>query len=104
MSDTMLERHYRDRVQSVHRLVSLPEPERATLTWHDYQDLLALCVDLSASLRDLIDKEFRRVFKHPDVTVAWLKERRVAIEELSDGYVQLAHAVRDGATLARQAN
>lgn len=103
MSDTVLERHFRDRMQSVQRLASLPETQRAGLTWRDYQDLVALYVELSASGRNLIEEEYRRCFTHPGLTVGWLTERRRVIEELGDGYAQLAATVRACADQARQA-
>jgi hypothetical protein len=102
MSETVLERHYRDRVQSV-RQMALPEAARAALTWRDFEDLMALCSELSVSGRELLRKEHRRVFVEPNLTVTWLRERRRVIEELSGNYAQVAQAVRDSAFRAWQA-
>jgi len=102
MSETVLERHYRDRVQSV-RQMALPDAEEAALTWRDFEDLVALCFELSVSGRELLQKEHRRVFTEPNLTVTWLRERRRVIEELSENYVQVAQSVRDSAFRAWQA-
>jgi hypothetical protein len=100
MPETVPERHYRDRVQSVRQLVSRLESDHATLSWQDYEDLVAVCVELSASAADLMEKAYHRIFKEANLTVAWLHERRRVLEELSDDYVQLAESVQ---TLAPQA-
>jgi hypothetical protein len=102
MLETVLERHYLDRVQSIQQLANLPASDRATMSRQDYEDLLALCVELSASARNLIEQEYNRIFKNAHLTVGWLRERRRVIEELSDRYAQLAQAVKASAQQARQ--
>ena len=42
MPETDRERHYRDRMQSVRQLASLSEQEKATMSWQDCEDLVAL--------------------------------------------------------------
>jgi hypothetical protein len=73
------------------------------LSWRDLQDLVGLCADLAVSARELIEKEYKRLFKESDLTVAWLQERRQVIEELSDSYLQLAASVKTLACRAWQA-
>jgi hypothetical protein len=102
MVETVPERHYRDRVQSVQRLASLTEPERLAMSWQDHEDLVGLCLDISVSGRALIEKEYGRIFTNASPTVGWLSERRRVIEDLSDSYVQLARAVRTSVSQARQ--
>ena len=96
MPDTMLERHFRDRVHSV-RQIALHEAGLAALSWQELEDLVVLCSELSVSGRELLEKEYKRVFKEPKLTVAWLRERRRAIVDLSDIYLQLAESVRAAA-------
>jgi hypothetical protein len=72
------------------------------LSWRDFKDLVALCFELSASGRELLEKEHKRLFEEPNLTVAWLRERRRAIEELSDNYLQLAQSIRASASRAWQ--
>jgi hypothetical protein len=102
VSETVLERHYRDRMQSVRQFTNLPEPDRAAMSWDDHADLVALCVELSVSVRDLMEREFSRIFKNPRLTIAWIKERRRVIIELCDGFVQLAQTIRPFAIQAWQ--
>jgi hypothetical protein len=92
MPDTMLERHYRDRVQSVRQMAL--HQARETFSRQDLGDLVALCTELSTSGRQLFEMEFKRVFKASKPTVAWLVERRRALVELSDNYLQLARSIR----------
>ena len=101
MSETVLERHYRDRMQSVRQLALTEEGQM--LSWRDFADLVALCLELSLSGRDLLENEHKRLFQEPNLTVAWLRERRRVIEELSDTYTQLAESVRASALRAWQA-
>ena len=93
MTETVLERHYRDRVQSVRQLAARKEGQAAPGR-QELEDLVALCIDLSASGRDLLEKEYRRLFKEPKLTVAWLRERRQVMEELTAGFLHLAESVR----------
>jgi hypothetical protein len=102
MSETVLERHYRDRMQSVRQIAS-HELGDAALSWQNFEDLAALCSELSLSGRDLLEKEYKRIFKEPNPTVAWLRERRRVLEELSDDYVRLAESIRASASRAWQA-
>jgi hypothetical protein len=102
MPETVLERHYRDRVQSV-RHIALPKAGHVALPWRDVEDLVALCSELSVSGRELLEKEFRRVFREPNLTVAWLRERRQVIADLSDNFLELAASIRATAYDAWQA-
>src|SRR5947209_6654782 len=95
MPETVRERHYRDRMQSVRQLASLPEQEKATMSWQDYEDLVGLCFELSESGRELIEQEYHRIFNGTKLTVAWLQERRQVVEELISAYVQLAESIRN---------
>src|SRR5437868_6717401 len=88
MPQTVLERHYRDRVQSV-RQIAAPGEGDAMLAGWDFEDLVALCLDLATSGQQLLEKEFQRIFKEPALTVAWLQERRQAIEDLTADYLEL---------------
>jgi hypothetical protein len=99
MSETVRERHYRDRVQSLRQLAGLAETE---LSPQDRAELVAVCLELSEAGRDLIEGESRRLFKNGNLTVAWLSERRRVIEELSDSYVELAQSIRNSALQAGQ--
>src|SRR5947209_162126 len=101
MPETVLERHYRDRMESV-RQMALPEVGRPSFSWRDVEDLVALCFELSLSGRDLLEKEYQRVFREANLTVAWLRERRRIIEELSNNYLQLAQTIRASALHAWQ--
>ncbi len=103
MPETVAERHYRDRVQSVKQLAGSLDAERAALSWQDYEDLVALCIELSTSGRDLIGNEYQRIFKNPNLSVGWLKERRQVIEELSDSYLKLVETIRASALQAWRA-
>jgi hypothetical protein len=103
MAETVLERHYRDRVQSV-RQIALHETGQAALSRSQWEDLVALCAELSAAGGELLEKEYRRLFKEPNPTVAWLLERRQVIEDLSASYVQLAESVRAAVYQAAQAS
>jgi hypothetical protein len=94
MPATVLERHYKDRVQSVRQIAQLEEG-RPALSGQDFEDLVALCFELSLSGREILEKEFKRIFKEPDITVAWLQERRQAIEELSDNVLDLVTSLKD---------
>src|ERR1051325_7372537 len=102
MPETVAERHFRDRMESVKRLASAPAYERAARSWQDHEDLVGLCLELSSSARDLIEKEFHLIFKHPNLTVGWLKERRRVIEELSEDYLSLAETIKSAMMQANQ--
>ncbi len=102
MPETVLEQHYRDRVQSV-RQIAQRQMGQVALAPRDLEDLVALCLELSVSGRELLEKEYKRIFKEHPVTVSWLLERRHAIEELSDDYLQLVQSVRASALRALQA-
>ncbi len=102
MPETILERHYRDRMQSVRQIV-LPEARPPALSWRDFQDLATLCADLSASGRELLEREYDSIFKEPKLTVAWLQERQRVIEELSASFLDLAQSIRTSASAAWQA-
>jgi len=101
MSETVIERHYRDRVQSVRQLAA-HEENRVAPIGQELEDLVTLCADLSLSGRELMEKEYRRLFKESNVTVAWLRERRRVMEELSASYLQLAESVRASAHKSQQ--
>src|SRR5579859_2346543 len=96
MPETVLERHYRDRVESV-RQIARADESNGPRPWQFYADLVNLCFELSVSGRALLEQEYKRAFKEHNPTIGWLRERRKAIEELSDSYVQLAEAVRAAA-------
>src|SRR5579883_2055485 len=102
MPETPLERHYRDRVQSV-RQMALREADRAALSARDFGELVLLCYELAVSGRQLLEYEYRHIFDAPDVTVRWLQERRRVLEELSDDFQGLAESVRAVAHEAWQA-
>jgi hypothetical protein len=101
MADTILERHYRDRMQSV-RQIAAREGAQAALSWRDCEDLVALCFELSAAGQQLLKAEYNRLFKEPNLTVAWLQERRRVIEELSDTFLQLAESIKSSICQACQ--
>ena len=102
VAETLLERHYRDRVQSVRQLAA-QEAGQPALGGQQLEDLVALCADLAVSGCDLLEKEYRRLFKEPHITVALVRERRRIIEELSDGFLQLAESIRVSAHAAAAA-
>jgi hypothetical protein len=89
-------------MQSVQQ-IALHQAGQASPPWRDVADLMALCLELSVSGRELLEKEHKRLFEEPDLTVAWLRERRRVIEELSDNYVQLVESIRASAFRAWQA-
>jgi hypothetical protein len=64
MSETVLERHYRDRVQSVRQLAD-GDGEQVARSLHDYEDLVALCAELAVSGRELLEKEPAACFRKP---------------------------------------
>ena len=102
MPETPLERHYRDRVQSV-RQMALRDGDRAALPARDFGELALLCYELAVSGRQLLEYEYRHIFHEPDVTVSWLQERRRILEELSADFQGLVESVRAVAHEARQA-
>jgi hypothetical protein len=93
MPETVLERHYRDRLRSVQQ-ITLHDAGQTTLAGPDVEDLVTLCAELSASGRQLLEREFKLIFKVPDLTVAWLRERRQAIEELAAKYLELVATLK----------
>jgi hypothetical protein len=93
MSATVLERHYRDRVLSVQRM-AVPEAGHAALAGWDFEDLVSLCLELSASGQQLLEREYQLIFQVPSLTVAWLLERRQAIEELTAKYLEVAASLK----------
>ena len=103
MAETVLERHYRDRVQSVRQLAA-QDAGQAALGRQRLDDLVTLCAELAVSGRDLLEKEYRRLFKEPSATVTWLRERRRVVEELSAGFLQLAESVRESVQRAAEGN
>jgi hypothetical protein len=92
MPDTLLERHYRDRVESLRQMI-VPRPDNGTHSRHDYDDLVALCQELAAAGVALLEQEYKRAFQEQHPTVRWLCERRQVIEALSAGYLDVAAAV-----------
>jgi hypothetical protein len=102
MPATVLERHYKDRVQSV-RQIALPGEGGPALTVREFKDAVALCFELSHSGQQLLELEFKRIFSEPDLTVAWLQERRQAIEELSDNVLDLVTSLKNKACQTWQA-
>jgi len=93
MPETVPERHYRDRVQSV-REIAFHKAAR-TLSRGDFEDLVALCLELATSGKQLLVGEYKRIFKEPSLTVAWLQERRQAIEELTTKYSEAVASLKD---------
>src|SRR5580704_9706561 len=89
MPETVLERHYRDRVLSVQQMAEHGAGHAALAGW-DFEDLVTLCLELSTSGQQLLEREYKLIFKVPNLTVAWLQERRQAIEELTAKYLELA--------------
>jgi hypothetical protein len=73
------------------------------LAWRDVEDLVTLCKQLSVSGRELLEDEFKRVFKEHDCSVGWLRERRKAIADLSDDFLRLAESIKASAVGAWQA-
>ncbi len=57
--------------------------------------MVALCADLALSGSALLEHEYKRLFKEPKPTVAWLQERRRAIVDIGDNYRQLVESIRD---------
>jgi hypothetical protein len=96
MPETVLERHYRDRVQSVRQIAS-HEAGHESLSWRNFEALVALCLELSMAGRQLLEKEYQQIFREPDITVTFLQERRRVLEELSDNNLQLAESVKASA-------
>lgn len=94
MPETLLERHYRDRVQSVEQML-LRKSANGTRAPEDYRDLVALCLELATAGISLMNQEHKRVFQEPHPTVRWLRERRQAIEELCKSFLVLAASVRE---------
>ncbi len=109
MPMTVLEQHYRDRMQSLRQIAMRSEQQMATheaghLAAAEFfvQDLVALCSDLSDSGRQLLEQEFKRIFKAPDLSVRMLRERRRVIEELSASFIELATRLKNLASQAYQ--
>ncbi|HYT90826.1 MAG TPA: hypothetical protein VEL76_19105 [Gemmataceae bacterium] len=93
MPETVLERHYRDRMLSVQQ-IAVHEAGHAVLAGRAFQDLVTLCVELSTSGQQLLEKEYKLIFKVANLTVAWLQERRQAIEELTAKYLELVASLK----------
>ncbi len=55
---------------------------------------MTLCLELSTAGQQLLEREYKRIFKVPDLTVAWLQERRQAIEELTAIYLELVASLK----------
>jgi hypothetical protein len=98
MPDTVLERHFRDRLLSMHRMAA--HEDHATLAGWDFDDLVTLCVELSGAGQQLLEREHHLIFNVTDLSVAWLQERRRAIEELTAKYLELVAAIKGLASLA----
>jgi hypothetical protein len=94
MSATVLERHYQDRVQSL-RQMAQPGNGAPALSGQDFEDLAALCLELAQAGQELLETEFKRIFKKPDLTVTWIRERRQAVEEQTDNFLNLLAALRN---------
>jgi hypothetical protein len=94
MSETVLERHYRDRMQSV-RQIAEHEAGHAMLARSAFHDIVALCFELSHSGRELLELEYKRIFKEPNLTAAWLQERRQVVEELSNKFLEMVATLKE---------
>jgi hypothetical protein len=94
MPETVLERHYRDRLHSLRNMTS-GEEGAVGLAEPSFQDVVSLCRELSEAGRDLLEKEWQRLFHRENLTVGWLVERRHILEALSEEYVRLAQSIRD---------
>jgi hypothetical protein len=92
MADTLRERHYRDRLESLDRLTRRTAGDQVLPRNED--ELVAICCELAVAGRELLDQEYRDLFKNTEMTVAWLQERRHVIEELCDAYIGLARSIR----------
>jgi len=97
MPETVLEQHYRDRIQSVRRIAHHEDGD-AALSERDYEDLAALCCELSESGRQFLELEYKRLFKEPSLTVGWLRERRQVIEELSNNFLEMVAFLKNSAS------
>ncbi len=98
MTETVLEQHFRDRVESVRRIACAGNGNGM----HErrfYEDLAHFCIQLSVSGRELLVEEYKRAVKD-HFTFGWLRERRQAFEALRDNYVQLAESIRAAAVQA----
>src|SRR4051794_30409411 len=84
MPATVFEQHYRDRMQSVRQIALHSDADQARGMGPVFFDLVALCSDLAEAGEQLLELEYKRLFQQPDLTVAWLQERRRVIEELSN--------------------
>jgi hypothetical protein len=93
MPETVLERHYRDRLLSVERM-TVHEKGHAALAGRTFEDLVVLCLELSFAGQQLRERESKQIFKKPDLTVAWLQERRQAIEELAAKYLEIVTSLK----------
>ncbi len=111
MPATVLEQHYRDRMQSARQLTwqSLQQFALHQAAGHTERagfvvgDLVVLCSDLAEAGQQLLEREYRHIFEEPDVSVAWLQERRRALEELSDSFLELARSLKNSVAQAYQA-
>jgi len=99
MPETVIERHYRDRVESLRR-IALAHDGNGSRSWQFYEDLVNVCEQLSAAGRELLEQERKRVFKEPHLTIAWLRERRQVMEALTNDYVNVVETVREAAVRA----
>ena len=79
MPATVFERHFQDRVQSI-RQFTQPWTEHPVASGQEFKDLAALCLTFPWQ-EAALEMEFKQIYKQPDLTVAWLLERRQAIEE-----------------------
>jgi hypothetical protein len=98
MPETVLEQHYRDRLLSLQR-IAVPQQGHTAMTGWYFEDLVTLCLELSASGQQLLEREYQLIFQVPDLSVAWLQERRQAIEELTAKYLELAASLKSLARL-----
>lgn len=99
----VLEQHYRDRMQSIRHIAlrsvqqisQHPEAGNAVRAEFTFLDLVELCSDLAEAGQQFMEQEYKRIFQEPDVSVAWLQQRRRVIEELSDSFLDFARSLRN---------
>jgi hypothetical protein len=102
MPATVFEQHYRDRIQSGRQIAQRFDADHAAGSGFVSLDLATLCSELADAGQRFLELEFKRIFKEPDITVAWLRERRRVIEELTDSFLEFANSLKNSVSQASQ--
>jgi hypothetical protein len=99
MRSSVLLRHTRDRLNSLHQLVEPSQIERFPLTAEDYEDLVNLVLGFPDSFRRAVDTEFRRLFTERSRSVSELQQVRCELANMADRYTAIVQSVEQDAAL-----